>query len=50
MLKIKSLDSMNRLMIALHDVKDWQLEGIRYRVTEEENDAFSFNCEQYELI
>ncbi|MBA8882020.1 hypothetical protein [Phyllobacterium myrsinacearum] len=37
------------ILINIFDVRDWQREGVRYRVTEEENAAFSFNCAEFSV-
>jgi hypothetical protein len=47
-LKIGDLGGMVRLFIHVLDIADSQMEGITYKVSEEENELFSFYCQKVE--
>jgi hypothetical protein len=42
------LDGLVRHFIHITDVLDHQMEGIKYKVREDENDVFSFYCNTFE--
>lgn len=50
MLKIKSLSSMHRMVIASCDIRFQQLENINFQIMEIEEDAISFYCESFEVV
>ena len=41
-------DGLVKHYINITDVSDHQMEGIRYKVKEEENEVFSFYCRTFE--
>lgn len=51
-LKFGDLDGLVKHFINITDVSDHQMEGIKYKVREDENDLFSFYCKtfQYEIL
>ena len=51
-IKIGNVEGMPGLLVNIEDVSLRQLEGCNYRIVEQEEDAFSFNCEEFfvELI
>ncbi|WP_127529792.1 hypothetical protein [Paenibacillus kobensis] len=51
-IKVGYLEGMFALYFNIYDVRDHQLQGIKYRVAEEEEAMFSFYCEsfEYEII
>jgi len=46
--KLNHLDGLVKHYINITDVSDHQMEGIRYKVKEEENEVFSFYCRTFE--
>lgn len=46
--KIGDLDGLVRQFINITDISDHQMEGIKYKVREEENGSFSFYCKTFE--
>ncbi|WP_027159908.1 hypothetical protein [Methylobacter luteus] len=51
-IKLGRLEGLFGLLVDIEDVSNMQLEGARYRVVEQEEQAFSFYCEDFypELI
>ena len=47
--KTCELDGLVRHFINITDVSDHQMEGIKYKVREDENDLFSFYCKTFEF-
>jgi len=47
-LKIGDLNNVFNLLINIKDISDRQMERIKYKVTEDEYDSFSFYCEAFE--
>jgi|GEM_PF-1725684 len=47
-IKIGDLGGLVRLFIHVLDIADAQMEGITYKVSEEENGLFSFYCKEVE--
>lgn len=48
-LKIGNLEGLFKLDISISDITEDQMEGINYKVKEEENELFSFYCEKFEF-
>lgn len=48
-IKIDNLEGLYKLLINIRDISGNQMEGINYRVKEEENDMFSFYCKKFEF-
>lgn len=48
-LKIGELEGLYKLSININDVSEDQIEGINYKVKEEENEVFSFYCAEFEF-
>ena len=46
-IKMGDLDGLVKHLIIISDVSDRQMEDIKYRVVEEENDAFCFYCKTF---
>lgn len=46
-LKIGDLDGLLKIFINLRDISENQMEGIRLKVKEDENDLFSFYCQDF---
>ncbi len=46
-IKIGNVEGMPGLLIDIEDVSNRQLEGVAYKVTELEESAFSFCCEEF---
>jgi len=46
-IKIGDIESMSGLRLEIEDIKNRQLEGVSYRITEQEEDSFSFNCSEF---
>ncbi|ALE39116.1 hypothetical protein KQY10_01545 [Leptospira interrogans] len=46
-LKVGDLNDLFGFFLMITDIRDWQHEGVKYRVTEEEYSAFSFNCGEF---
>lgn len=51
-IKIHDIDGMLGLLVDIKDISGRQLESCNYHITEQEEDAFSLNCEEFfvELI
>jgi len=51
-ISVKDIESMSGLQVDIETVKDRQIEGASYRVIEQEENAFSFFCDEFfvELI
>lgn len=51
-IKIGDIEGMPGLLVNIEDVSGRQLESCNYRIVEQEEGAFSFNCEEFfvELI
>ncbi len=47
-LKIGELDGLIKLLICIKDVSEYQMEGVSFKITENENNLFSFFCERFE--
>lgn len=47
-LKVGDLDGLFKLTINVTDISERQMEGISYKVSEQENDLFSFYCDVFE--
>lgn len=48
-LRLGDLNGMEATLLRIWDVSSDQLEAIRFRVADQENDAFSFACESFSL-
>lgn len=48
-LKIGDLDGLLKLLFSITDISESQMEGIKYRVKEDENELFSFYCKTFEF-
>lgn len=46
-IKIGKLEGLLKLVIDIRDLSSSQLEGIKYKIFESENDIFSFNCNDF---
>jgi hypothetical protein len=44
---IRNIESMAGILLAIEDVSDRQLEGVKYRVSDQENEIVSFFCSQF---
>lgn len=46
-----NVDNLYKIMICITDIRTYQMEDINYRIKEEENDIFSFECKKifYEI-
>ena len=49
-LKLGEIDNLFRVYISISDISNRQMDGIRYRVSEEENNLFSFLCKDIEIL
>jgi len=49
-LKIGDLDGLMNLFIDIRSVYEHQLENLRYKIAENENDAFSFFCKDFKAV
>lgn len=47
--KLGDINGMHAILLSIRDINSRQLEGIRFRVVEGENDSFSFNCASFSL-
>jgi hypothetical protein len=47
--KIGDLEGLFKLILNITNVSEHQMEGINYRVKEDENELFSFYCEIFEF-
>lgn len=47
--KASELDGLFKIFISITDRSNDQLEGIKYKVKEDENEMFSFNCNLFEF-
>ena len=45
-----TIDNLFRVYISILDISNRQMEGIHYRVSEEENNLFSFLCKDIEIL
>ncbi|MCX7289593.1 hypothetical protein [Janthinobacterium sp.] len=45
--KIGDLNNIYAMQLEIDDISSDQLEGVRYRITEQENSSFSFSCEDF---
>lgn len=43
-LHIGNIENLFRVNLRIENISDWQIENVRYKVTEEENELFSFLC------
>ena len=43
-LRIDNVEKMVKVFFTIKDISDWQLEGIKYKIVEEEYNLFSFMC------
>ncbi|WP_240416815.1 hypothetical protein [Paenibacillus periandrae] len=48
-LKIRDFEGLFKLIITIDDISKDQIEGINYKVIEEEYETFSFICEKFEF-
>ncbi|WP_141503077.1 hypothetical protein [Paenibacillus luteus] len=48
-LKIGDIGSLFCLYIEISDISNYQLEAINYRVKEEEEETFAFDCKSFEI-
>src|SRR5471030_371075 len=46
-IKIGDLNNIYAMQIEIDDISSNQLEGLKFRVTEQENCGFSFSCEDF---
>jgi hypothetical protein len=46
-IKIGDIESLHGIQLEIYDVSSHQLEGILYKVMDEENNAFSFFCSDF---
>lgn len=46
-IQLGNIEGMFGLIIEIKNIKDRQIENASFRVTEEENDIFSFNCSDF---
>lgn len=46
-INIGEIGGMFGLLVNIEDIRDRQLEGISFRISEQENNAFSFNCANF---
>ncbi|MCT4596535.1 MAG: hypothetical protein N4A50_01480 [Vallitalea sp.] len=46
--KLGNIEGMFKLLIHITDISERQMEGIKYKVQEEENTSFSFYCNAFE--
>ncbi len=51
-ISIGNIESMAGMLLDIEDISTYQLEGVRYRITEQEENTFSFDCSDFyiELI
>ena len=47
--KIGNLEGLLKLLISITNMSENQMEGINYRVKEDENELFSFYCKTFEF-
>ena len=47
-LKLSELDGLVKLLISIKDLSTDQMEGVGYKIKEDENNLFSFFCEKFE--
>lgn len=45
-LHIGNIENLFRVNLRIENISDWQIENVRYKVVEEENDLFSFLCKE----
>lgn len=48
-LKIKDLDGLFKTVLSITDISSYQMEGINYRIVEDENSLFSFECKNFDF-
>jgi hypothetical protein len=46
-IKLGEIESMFGMLLDIEDVTGDQIEGVSYRVSEQENNAFSFGCSDF---
>lgn len=46
--KLGNIEGLFKLLINITDISEHQIEGIKYKVIEDENDSFSFYCKAFE--
>lgn len=51
-LKLGDLEGILKIVIGIQDISSYQLEGIKYKVAENENEQFNFLCSSfmYEMV
>ena len=46
-IKLGNIENLLGMQLEIEDIRSWQNEGVSYRVLENENNAFSFNCKEF---
>ena len=46
-LKIKELEGLYKTVLSITDISSYQMENIKYKVTEDENALICFNCNDF---
>ncbi len=48
-IKIGDIESMFGMLLEIDDISGHQLEGVSYRISEQENNTFSFDCSDFHV-